>query len=264
MPIIYSDQLRNFLEEKYYKYNQPGFINSDPVSIPHLFSKKEDIEIMGFWSSMLAWGQRKTIINKSKELIALMDGSPHDFILNHKEHELENFLKFKHRTFNDLDTLYFISFFRHFYQNHKSLEEAFLFEGIENAIDVEQSITQFHHLFFSLPDAPSRTKKHVSSPEKNSACKRINMFLRWMVRKDNHGVDFGIWNKIKPNQLVCPCDIHVDRVARSLGLINRTKTDWITAVELTNNLKQFDKNDPVKYDFALFGIGIDEKGLIKI
>lgn len=264
MGIIYSDQLRNFLEEKYQKYNQPGFINSDPVSIPHIFSKKEDIEIMGFWSSMLAWGQRKTIINKSNELIALMEGAPHDFIINHSEHELARFLKFKHRTFNDLDTLYFISFFRHFYQNHQSLEEAFVFDGIENEMNVGKSISMFHKLFFSLPHAPARTKKHVSTPEKNSACKRINMFLRWMVRKDDLGVDFGIWNKIKPNQLICPCDLHVDRVARSLGLITRLKTDWITAVELTNNLKQFDENDPVKYDFALFGIGIEEKGLIKL
>ena len=217
MPTVFSDQLKNFLEEKYYKYNQPRFIESDPISIPHLFSKKEDIEIMGFWSSMLAWGQRKTIINKSKELIALMDGSPHDFILNHSDHELERFLRFKHRTFNDLDTLYFISFFKHFYSHHKSLEEAFLFKGIEDEVDTEKSISLFHHHFFSLTHAPSRTKKHVSSPEKKSACKRINMFLRWMVRNDDKGVDFGIWKKLKPHQLICPCDLHVERVARKLS-----------------------------------------------
>ena len=259
---VFSDHLKDFLDSKYNQYNNPGFINSDPVSIPHLFTKKEDIEIMGFWASMLAWGQRVTIINKSKQLIELMDGTPHDFIMNHSEHDLKPFLKFRHRTFNDLDTLYFMSFFRHFYEKHKSLEEAFLYPEMDKSEDVGKAISLFHKTFFALEHAPGRTRKHVSTPEKNSACKRINMFLRWMVRKDNNGVDFGIWNNIKPSQLICPCDLHVDRVARSLGLIKRPKTDWLTAVELTNNLKTFDPTDPVKYDFALFGIGIEEKGIV--
>lgn len=253
------EQLKDFLDSKYEKFNNPDFIPHDPICIPHQFSKKQDIEIMGFWAAILAWGQRKTIISKCNELIHLMDGSPHEFVLHHSEDELKPFLKFKHRTFNDLDTLYFLSFFKHFYQKHDSLEEAFLVLDSKEKTNTEAHLTQFHEQFFSLPDAPDRTRKHVSTPERKSACKRINMFLRWMVRKDDKGVDFGIWNKISPSQLVCPCDVHVDRVARSFGLITRAQTDWQTAIELTENLKQFDQNDPVKYDFALFGIGIENK-----
>lgn len=256
--------LKSFLDEKVEKYNSPSFIENDPISIPHLFSRKQDIEIMGFWAATLAWGQRKTIINKSKELISLMENAPYDFILNHKTQDLKKFLKFKHRTFNATDTLYFIEFFKWFYSKNVSLEEAFSYELPTNAPNIERGLAGFRKLFFNLECAPLRTFKHVATPERNSACKRINMFLRWMVRKDKKGVDFGIWNKIKPSQLVCPCDVHVDRVARLLGLVTRPKADWKTAIELTENLKMFDPKDPVKYDFALFSIGIEEINKTKL
>jgi uncharacterized protein (TIGR02757 family) len=248
--------VRDLLEEKFLLYNQPNFIPNDPICIPHLFTKSQDIEIMGFWASILAWGQRKTIINKCKELINLMDGSPHDFVLNHQENDLKRFLNFKHRTFNATDTLYFIEWFKNYYQKNDSLETAFTLQVSDNQ-NVENNLIQFHDLFFSLPDYPPRTRKHIATPIRKSSCKRINMFLRWMVRQDDKGVDFGIWTNLKPSQLVCPCDVHVDRVARKLGLIQRPTTDWKTAVELTENLKLIDPNDPVKYDFALFGLGVE-------
>jgi uncharacterized protein (TIGR02757 family) len=252
------ENLQAFLDSKVSQYNRPDFIKNDPVSIPHMFTKKQDIEIMGFWAATLAWGQRVTIINKCKELITLMDGEPYDFIINHEEPDLKKLLHFKHRTFNDIDTLYFISFFRYHYSHHDSLENAFMPSG-GSLKGVEQSLNHFRNYFFSLPDYPHRTKKHVSSPSQKSTCKRLNMFLRWMVRKDNCGVDFGIWNKLKPSELIMPCDLHVDRVARKLKLITRKQTDWQTAVELTERLREFDPLDPVKYDFALFGLGIEEK-----
>ncbi|HVW14474.1 MAG TPA: TIGR02757 family protein [Mucilaginibacter sp.] len=283
------DNLKSFLDSKVAQYNRPQFIGNDPVSIPHLFSRKQDIEIMGFWAATLAWGQRVTIINKCKELISLMDGAPYDFIMNHQEPDLKKLLNFKHRTFNDIDTLYFISFFRHHYSQHESLEDAFVPADLNGVVMlrhlkhagkglsahpstelrmtpkvynegiIEKSLNHFRRFFFSLPDHPLRTMKHVSSPSQKSTCKRLNMFLRWMVRKDNCGVDFGIWNKIKPSELIMPCDLHVDRVARKLNLITRKQTDWQTAVELTERLKEFDPTDPVKYDFALFGLGIEER-----
>lgn len=253
------ESLKEFLDQKVEQYNQPGFITYDPISIPHRFSKKQDIEISGFFAAILAWGQRKTIINKCLELFQLMDNAPHEFLMNHQESDLRPFLNFKHRTFNDVDTLYFIHFLSWFYRNHESLEEAFL-KGQTGRIDAMESIlTQFHQVFFSLEDAPSRTKKHIATPARKAACKRINMYLRWMVRSDDKGVDFGLWNRISPAQLICPCDLHVDRVGRKLGLITRKQTDWLTALELTQKLREFDPLDPVKYDFALFGLGIEEK-----
>ncbi|PJJ84956.1 TIGR02757 family protein [Mucilaginibacter auburnensis] len=252
-----ATQIKEFLDAKVEQYNRPDFIKNDPISIPHLFSKKQDIEIMGFWAATLAWGQRVTIINKCKELIALMDGAPYDFIINHEEPDLARLLKFKHRTFNDIDTLYFISFFTHHYSNHESLEDAFI--PPDGNYSPFRGLGGFRSYFFSLDDSPHRTKKHVSSPSQKSTCKRLNMFLRWMVRKDNNGVDFGIWHRIKPADLIMPCDLHVDRVARKLNLISRKQTDWQTAVELTERLKDFDPKDPVKYDFALFGLGIEER-----
>ncbi|WP_158992831.1 TIGR02757 family protein [Mucilaginibacter sp. L196] len=264
------ENLKAFLDSKVIQYNQPDFIKNDPVSIPHLFTKKQDIEIMGFWAAILAWGQRVTIINKCKELINLMDGAPYDFIINHQDTDLKKLLHFKHRTFNDVDTLYFIAFFRYHYENHDSLESAFIppnpLKGEQEANTppsgswrVESALNHFRSYFFSLPDFPHRTKKHVSSPSQKSTCKRLNMFLRWMVRKDDCGVDFGIWNQLKPSDLIMPCDLHVDRVARKLNLITRKQTDWQTAIELTQRLHEFDPTDPVKYDFALFGLGIEEK-----
>ncbi len=254
--------LKDFLDAKVEEYNQPNFIANDPICIPHLFNKKEDVEIMGFIASILAWGQRKTIINKCKELIERMDGAPHDFIMHHQEADLKALLGFKHRTFNDTDLLYFVEFFKYHYQRFDSLEDAFLI-GQENSepnqISIEKSLNEFKNYFFSLPDYPVRTRKHVSSPAQKSTCKRLNMFLRWMVRQDDKGVDFGIWNRISPSQLICPCDVHVERVARKFHLITLDKVNWKTAVELTENLAILDFQDPVKYDFALFGLGVERE-----
>jgi len=253
------DRVKEMLDQKVLEYNNPGFISNDPICIPHQFSIQQDIEIAGLWAAVLAWGQRKTIIRKSRELFELMDNAPYDFILHHSESDLKRFLEFNHRTFNPTDTLYFISFFKDYYSRNTSLEDAF-WNGM-NGKDhtVERALISFHNQFFSLPDHPGRTKKHIATPARGSACKRINMFLRWMVRKDDQGVDFGVWKKIRPDQLVCPCDLHVDRVARKLGLISRKQTDWQAALELTENLRQMDPSDPVKYDFALFGWGVEEK-----
>ncbi len=212
---------------------------------------------MGFWAAVLAWGQRKTIIDKSLELVALMDNAPYDFVLNHQESDLKRFLAFKHRTFNATDTLYFLHFFQDFYSKNESLEDAFLVQNQEEQPTTQLSLIAFHDLFCSLEYFPLRTRKHIATPARKSTCKRLNMFLRWMVRQDDRGVDFGIWHKISPAQLVMPCDVHVDRVARHLGLIQRAQTDWQTALELTTALRELDAEDPVKYDFALFGLGIE-------
>lgn len=254
-----SGKLKKFLDLKYVQFNNPEFIENDPICIPHHFSKKQDIEISGFLAATLAWGQRKTIINKSKSLLSLMDNAPYDFLINHKEHELKRFLHFKHRTFNPTDSLYFIEALKSIYAVHDSMESVFVFGVDGDSEDIENGLIHFHNRFFSLREFPARTRKHVATPARNSACKRINMFLRWMVRDDNMGVDFGIWKKIMARQLICPCDLHVDKVARKLGLITRKQTDWKTAKELTANLKLFDPKDPVKYDFALFGLGVEEK-----
>jgi uncharacterized protein (TIGR02757 family) len=253
--VIQAD-LKLFLDEKVERYNRTTFIEHDPISIPHLFKRKQDIEIAGLFAATLAWGQRKTIVRKCQELMSMMDHAPHNFILDHTENELRPLLNFKHRTFNTTDLLYFIEFLKWFYTQNDSLEKAFRLS--ESDATVEKGIIHFHNLFFSLPEFPSRTKKHVSTPERKSTCKRLVMYLRWMVRQDNKGVDFGIWKSILPSQLICPCDVHVDRVARKLKLIKRKQTDWQTALELTANLRKLDPNDPVKYDFALFGLGIEE------
>jgi uncharacterized protein (TIGR02757 family) len=245
------------LEQKVAQYNRPNFIPHDPISIPHQFSRLQDLEIMGFWAAVLAWGQRKTIINKCNELIQFMDGAPYDFVKNHTDADLKRFLNFKHRTFNATDTLYFLHFFKEYYQQHDSLEYAFANAITPDDLHVEKGLVAFHDLFFSLEDFPERTRKHIATPLRKSSCKRLNMFLRWMVRKDDCGVDFGLWTTLTPAQLICPCDVHVDRVGRKLGLIQRPTTDWLTALELTNNLRQLDPNDPVKYDFALFGLGVE-------
>jgi len=252
-----TEPIAELLERKYQQYNRPDFIPHDPISIPHRYTLKQDIELMGFWASILAWGQRKTIINKCLELDTLMDHAPYDFVRNHQENDLKRFLSFKHRTFNPTDTLYFLHFFQNFYQNHDSLEDAFLVPEQAEQITTERNLIAFHDLFCGLEDFPLRTRKHIATPARKSTCKRLNMFLRWMVRKDEKGVDFGIWHQIRPDQLVMPCDVHVDRVARHLSLIQRPQTDWLTALELTTALRELDPNDPVKYDFALFGLGIE-------
>jgi uncharacterized protein (TIGR02757 family) len=253
--VLNYDFVYRLLEQKTKDYNRKEFIQTDPISIPHRFTKKQDIEIIGFWIAMMAWGNRKAIINSGNKLVELMEGTPYDFILNHREKDLKRFLFFKHRNFLPTDALYFIEFFKNHYANHESLEDAF----VRPDGNLEIALIKFHQYFFSLEDAPYRTQKHVATPERNSACKRMNMFLRWMVRKDKCGVDFGIWKKIKPSQLFIPLDVHVDRTARKLGLIKRKQTDWETVVELTGNLKQFDPKDPAKYDFALFGLSVLDK-----
>lgn len=251
------DVLYNLLESKYKQYNTTDFIALDPVCIPHRFTKKEDIEIMGFIAAVLAWGQRKTIINKCTDLIERMDGAPHQFITQHQDIDLKQLEGFVHRTFNDTDVLYFVYALKELYTQFTSMEEVFLTGMNKNSLNIEGGLIAFRNYFFSF-DHPHRTRKHISSPETKSACKRLNMFLRWMVRRDKKGVDFGIWKGIQPAQLVCPCDVHVDRIGRQLGLITRTQVDWLTAVQLTENLKGLDPKDPVKYDFALFGMGVVE------
>ena len=272
-PFRNKKELQDFLEKKVIEYNHPSFIVKDPVSVPHRFRKKQDIEIAGLFASIFAWGNRTTIIQKSNELMNGMDDAPYDFIKNHRSSDLKRFLSFKHRTFNSTDLLYFIRFLKSHYQQSNSLESAFLpddikekksgsifgiSESTENEF-VKNSLTVFYTRFFSLKDAPGRTQKHIASPEKNSTCKRLNMYLRWMVRQDKRGVDFGIWEKISAADLICPVDLHVARVARGFGLISRKQTDWQTAMELTIALREMDKTDPVKYDFALFGLGVMEK-----
>ena len=249
-------ELKKFLDTKAAKFNKTSFIKHDPISIPHQFKDKADIEIMALFAAVLAWGQRKTIIAKSKELIYRMDGEPYKFIMDYSDEGLKKLEGFKHRTFNDTDLLYFVDFLHRHYSKHDSLESAFIPEtGFKS---VESSLIHFRKYFFNHENAPKRTQKHVASPAKKSACKRLNMFLRWMVRKDKNGVDFGIWKQIPISELICPLDLHVERAARKLGLITRKPVDWATALELTENLKKLDKDDPVKYDFALFGLSIDE------
>jgi len=247
--------LKEFLDKKVDDYNQPSFIKDDPISVPHLFTKKQDIEIAGFFAAIFAWGNRTTIINKATELMQLMDNAPFEFCLNHDPVSLKKLMHFKHRTFNTTDLLYFIEFFKFHYCRHKSLETAFTRHGST----IEEMLSGFHHYFFSLEEVPGRTKKHIATPERKSSCKRLNMYLRWMVRKDKKAVDFGIWKNISPSQLICPLDLHVVRVAKKLNLLQRKQTDWQAAVELTEYLRTLDKHDPVKYDFALFGMGVMEK-----
>lgn len=251
--------LKSFLDLKVEQFNQADFISSDPISIPHLFTKKQDIEISGLFAAVFAWGLRKTIINKSKDLLNRMDNAPYDFILNHSEKELQQLAGFKHRTFNETDLLYFVEFLKHYYKKNKSLETAFS-QGISsNDPDITKGLISFNRKFFSLEYVPQRSRKHIPDPLKNSSCKRINMYLRWMVRKDNKGVDFGIWKNIKPSQLLCPFDVHVSRVSQKLGLINKDIKGFKATLELTRQLRLLDSDDPVKYDFALFGMGVEGK-----
>lgn len=249
------------LNQKVKQYNQLSFIAKDPIVIPHAFKKQADIEIAGLFAAIFAWGNRTTIINKSNELLQRMDNAPFEFCTQHQDQDLRKLVGFVHRTFNDTDLLYFIAFLKQHYSNHASLQSAF-FENYlsgEKIKSVESALNHFHTYFFSLELAPKRTQKHIASPMNGSTCKRLNMFLRWMVRKDAAGVDFGIWKAIKPADLICPVDVHVARVARAMGMIERKQTDWQTAVELTNYCRTLDPMDPVKYDYALFSMGVNEK-----
>ena len=249
-------ELKEFLDEKVALYNNPKFIESDPIQIPHLFSKKEDIEIAGFLTATIAWGNRKMIINNATKLMDLLDYSPYDFILNHEEKELNRFHNFVHRTFNFVDTIQFIKSLQHIYKEHQGLEQALAIKDHTESYRI--AISNFKKLFFEIPHQ-QRTQKHISDPIKGSAAKRINMFLRWMVRKDNCGVDFGIWKTHNPANISCPIDVHSGTVARKLGLLERKQNDWKAVSELDTNLRMLDKMDPSKYDFALFGLGVFEK-----
>ncbi len=254
-------QLKAFLDQKVFEYNRSDFIVDDPISIPHQFNKKQDIEVMAFFAAVLAWGQRKTILHKCQELINLFDHTPIDFILNHQENDLKRLEHFKHRTFNSTDLLYFVHFLKHHYTKNDSLETAFVIANNHPFYNKQEEpianyLNYFRNYFTSLDEFPDRTKKHISSPMQGSTCKRLNMFLRWMVRKDENVVDFGIWKSIQSKDLICPIDLHVERIARQLKLITRKQVDWKTAIELTAQLRKLDPNDPVKYDFALFGLGV--------
>jgi len=248
--------LKSFLDFKVLEYNNPEFIKSDPIQIPHLFSKKEDIEIAGFLTATIAWGNRKSILNNSRKLMELMDMSPYDFIINHEEQDLDRFDAFVHRTFNSEDLKYFIYALQNIYLKHGGLENIFNRYALIDSL--QPAIHNFKKVFFELPHQ-RRTEKHVSDPLKNSAAKRINMFLRWMIRNDDSGVDFGIWDKLSPAQLSCPLDVHSGNVARKLKLLKRKANDAKALAEFDKNLRKFDPIDPVKYDFALFGLGVFEK-----
>ncbi|HVZ56669.1 MAG TPA: TIGR02757 family protein [Chitinophagaceae bacterium] len=247
--------LKTFLDTKVDQYNQPAFIPEDPVCVPHLFTRQQDIEIAAFFTATFSWGNRRTIIRKSTELMQRMDMQPHAFCLQAEPERLKALQSFRHRTFNDTDLLYFVEFLHQHYRRHDSLEDAFTRHGDR----VEDMLAGFYRYFFSLEHVPGRSRKHVATPERKSTCKRLNMFLRWMVRRDNRGVDFGIWRSISPDRLLCPVDVHVARVAKRFNLLQRKQVDWLAAVELTEHLRRFDPKDPVRYDFALFGLGIMEK-----
>ncbi len=248
-------ELKAFLDTKVIQYNNPKFIESDPIQIPHQFSKKEDIEISGFLTATIAWGNRKSIINNANRLMQLLDSSPYDFVMHHEDSDLEKLHPFVHRTFNGDDCIQFIKSLRHIYKRHGGLET--LFSKHAEKESVQNSISKFKSTFFEIEHL-QRTEKHVSDPLKNSAAKRINMYLRWMVREDNAGVDFGIWKHLSPSQLSCPLDVHSGNVARKLGLLKRKQNDGKALAELDKNLRKLDASDPVKYDFALFGLGVFE------
>lgn len=252
-----SENIKPFLDEKIQLFNRSEFIETDPIQIPALFSTKENIEIAGFLASTLAWGQRPTIIRNARRLVDLMQNNPIDFLLNSTNDDYYIFHDFKHRTFNGIDCVYFIKALQNIYLNHGGLEQVFT-EGYQHENSVYSSLKYFRKIFFEI-EHQTRTEKHVSNVEKGAAAKRLNMFLRWMVRKDYSKVDFGLWTKIPTSALMLPLDVHTGNVARKLGLLTRTQNDWQAVEEITAKLREFDANDPVKYDFALFGLGAFEK-----
>lgn len=251
--------LKDMLDRQVDLLNRPGFIEKDPISIPHRFTKKQDIEIAGLFAALFSWGNRTTIINKSLELMERMDHDPHAFILRHGRKDLIGLQSFVHRTFNDTDLLGLVAFLHRHYSTSASLESAFTSDLGKKDEDTGNALRAFHRQVFSGTDIAERTRKHIPTPDRGSSCKRLNMYLRWMVRKDDRGVDFGLWQNISPAQLVCPLDLHVGRLARRFGLLTRKYDDWEAAIELTANLRMLDPEDPVKYDIALFGMGVNEK-----
>jgi uncharacterized protein (TIGR02757 family) len=250
-----QNELKEFLDMKVIEYNNLKFIESDPIQIPHQFSLKEDIEIAGFLTATIAWGKRKMIISNANKIMGLMGNSPYDFIMDHKQSDLENIQGSIHRTFNSIDFQFFIKSLQNIYKNHNGLET--IFSKYARKDSLQPAIHEFKKIFFEI-EHPLRTQKHISDPLKNSAAKRINMYLRWMIRNDNTGVDFGIWKNLSPSQLSCPLDVHSGNIARKLGLIHRKQNDAKALLELDTNLRILDPIDPVKYDFALFGLGVFE------
>jgi len=260
MKMASSKKLADFLIRKADEYNQPEFIKSDPISIPHRFTRKQDIEISGFFAAVFAWGNRTIIIKKTAELMSLMDNAPYDFICNHQDSDLRKLESFKHRTFNGTDLLWFVHILQEHFRENDSLETAFFASKSPGRPDVvKEGLIRLNRLFFAPEDSPRRTRKHLSTPERQSGCKRLNMFLRWMVRKDNRGVDFGLWKHISPADLIIPIDLHVARVAKRFGLMERNQPDWKAAEELTAYFRTIDPGDPARFDFALFGLGVVEK-----
>jgi uncharacterized protein (TIGR02757 family) len=253
--IMNQTELKEFLDEKVIQYNNLDFIESDPVQIPHLFTQKEDVEIAGFLSATIAWGNRKMIIKNAHQMMNLMGNTPYDFIMSHSDTDLERLEYFVHRTFNGKDFAGFIKGLQHIYKNHEGLEAVFAKNQEKNSL--QKSISEFKKTFFEINHLP-RTQKHISDPHNNSAAKRINMYLRWMARQDTKGVDLGIWKTISPAALSCPLDVHSGNVARKLGLLSRKQNDAKALAELDLKLRELDPNDPVKYDFALFGLGVFE------
>lgn len=251
-----SEELKDFLDEKTRQYQRPDFLHSDPIQIPHYFKRKEDIEVSGFLTATIAWGNRVSIIRSAQKMMELMDQAPFEFITGATESELERLQTFVHRTFNGTDLLCFVKSLRHIYLAHGGMEQ--LFEKYSEHGSIQESITCVRSHFFEIPH-PLRSEKHFSDPSRGSAAKRINMFLRWMVRPSNSGVDFGIWKGISPCQLSCPLDVHSGKVARALGLLKRKQNDAKAVCELDKALRRLDPLDPVKYDFALFGLGVFEK-----
>jgi len=247
--------LKEFLDEKVELYNRPSFIEADPISIPHRYSKKEDIEISGFLAATIAWGNRKMILRNAGRIMALLDDSPFDFILNSDEQDLERIEGFVHRTFNSTDLIYFLKALQNIYRHKGGLET--IFKAHQTSDSLLPAIHEFHKIFFELSHE-KRTERHVSDPFKGSAAKKLNMYLRWMIRNDNRGVDFGLWKTLSPSILSCPLDVHSGNVARKLGLLTRRLNDAKAVSELDHALRNLDKNDPVKYDFALFGLGVFE------
>lgn len=250
--LINITEIKSFLDFKYEKFNNPKFIESDPIQIPHLWSRKEDIEISGFITASIAWGQRKTIIHNARSIMKLMDDAPYDFIINHKNKDLDRFNHSGHRTFKPEDLKFFIKSLQNIYMQVGSIEAVFT-----NSNGVFNGLVEFYKLFFSISHLP-RSRKHVANVAVGSAGKRLNMYLRWMVRKDGRGVDFGIWDSVKPSELFIPLDVHTGNIARKLGILKRTQNDWKAVTELTDYLRKLDSSDPVKYDFALFGVGVNE------
>lgn len=249
---------KDLLDEAYDRFAAPAFIADDPIQVPRAFARRADAEVIGFLTASIAWGQRKTIIANAWKLARLMDERPHDFVMQADATDLRHAGGFVHRTFNGTDLKHFITGLRHLYARHGGLEAAFLEDGAVGSMGA--AIARFKQRFFE-PEHPPRTRKHVADPSRGSNAKRINMFLRWMVRPDDRGVDLGLWERIRPADLMVPLDVHTGRVARELGLLQRRQDDWRAVEELTAALRAMDPIDPVRYDIALFALGVDGAAL---